>query len=55
MSKSEAMKAISDLKSSAGDPAGSGEGDPTERGQGDPAIPSVDAIVAAFQTFDISR
>lgn len=33
MPKSEAMRLISEFKSSAGDPAGSGEGDPTERGQ----------------------
>ena len=31
MPKSEAMKLISELKASAGDPAGGGEGDPTER------------------------
>lgn len=31
--KSEALKLISELKSSAGDPAGSGEGDPTGRGE----------------------
>ncbi|WP_225782660.1 head maturation protease, ClpP-related [Xenophilus sp. Marseille-Q4582] len=31
--KSEAMRLLSEFKSSAGDPAGSGEGDPTERGQ----------------------
>lgn len=31
MSKAEAMKLISDFKSSSGDPAGSGEGDPTGR------------------------
>lgn len=33
MPKSEAMRLISELKSSAGDPAGSGEGDPTGHGQ----------------------
>lgn len=33
MPKSEAMRLISEFKSSAGDPAGGGEGDPTERGQ----------------------
>jgi ATP-dependent Clp protease, protease subunit len=32
MPKSEAMRLISELKSSAGDPAGSGEGDPTGQG-----------------------
>ena len=31
MPKSEAMRLISEFKSSSGDPAGSGEGDPTER------------------------
>lgn len=31
--KSEAMRLISEIKSSAGDPAGSGEGDPAERGR----------------------
>lgn len=31
MPKSEAMRLISEIKSSAGDPAGSGEGDPTEQ------------------------
>lgn len=33
MPKSEAMRLISEFKSSAGDPAGGGEGDPTERVQ----------------------
>lgn len=32
LSKAEAMKLISEFKSSAGDPAGGGEGDPTGRG-----------------------
>lgn len=32
MPKSEAMRLISEFKSSAGDPVGSGEGDPAERG-----------------------
>lgn len=32
MPKSEAVRLISEIKSSAGDPAGSGEGDPTEHG-----------------------
>lgn len=32
MPKSEAMRLISEIKSSAGDPAGGGEGDPTELG-----------------------
>jgi ATP-dependent Clp protease protease subunit len=33
MPKSEALRLISEFKSSLGDPAGGGEGDPTERGQ----------------------
>ena len=33
MPKSEAMRLISEFKSSAGDPAGNGEGDPTEPGR----------------------
>lgn len=33
MSKSDAMRLISELKSSAGDPAGNGEGDPTDPGR----------------------
>ncbi|KLB49102.1 peptidase, partial [Xanthomonas euvesicatoria] len=33
MPKSEAVRLISEFKSSAGDPAGGGEGDPTEDGQ----------------------
>ena len=37
MPKSEAMRLISELKSSAGDPAGSGEGEPNEHGQRDAA------------------
>jgi ATP-dependent Clp protease protease subunit len=36
MSKVEAMRLISEFKSSAGDPAGGGEGDPTGRAAGDP-------------------
>lgn len=36
MPKSEAMRLLSEIKSSVGDPAGSGEGDPTEREAGDP-------------------
>lgn len=37
MSKADAMRLISELKSDAGDPLGSGAGDPTDRGEGDPA------------------
>lgn len=56
MPKSEAMKLISEFKSSAGDPAGSGEGDPTEPGAGEPAdvAPSEDDIVAALRTFTLN-
>jgi ATP-dependent Clp protease, protease subunit len=56
MPKSEAMKLISEFKSSAGDPAGSGEGDPTEPGPGEPAdvAPSEDDIVAALRTFTLN-
>lgn len=56
MPKSEAMKLISEFKSSVGDPAGSGEGDPTGRGQGDPATaaPSVGEYLAALQTFNLT-
>lgn len=55
MPKSEAMKLISEFKSSEGDPTGSGEGDPTEHGAGDPSevAPSVDAYVEALQSFSI--
>ncbi|MFV0673656.1 head maturation protease, ClpP-related [Variovorax sp. tm] len=41
MPKSEAMRLISEIKSSAGDPAGGGEGDPTERGLGNQAATEV--------------
>jgi len=47
MPKSEAMRLISEFKSSAGDPAGSGEGDPTERVQGDPGV-DVLALLSGF-------
>jgi hypothetical protein len=33
MPKSEAMRLISQIKSSRGEPAGSGEGDPTDNGR----------------------
>jgi ATP-dependent protease ClpP protease subunit len=45
MSKAEAMRLISDFKSGAGDPAGTGEGDPTD---------STAAVVAAFKTFSLN-
>lgn len=49
--KSEAVRLISELKSSAGDPAGTGEGDPTESGQ--QAANDESAIAAAFQSFTL--
>jgi len=45
MPKSEAMKLISEFKSSAGDPAGSAEGDPGERGAGDPPVIDLSAAL----------
>ena len=48
MPKSEAMRLISEVKSSAGDPAGSGVGDPAGRGQ--PADISTTAALAASLT-----
>ena len=48
MPKSEAMRLISEFKSSVGDPAGGGEGDPTERGR--PADISTTAALAASLT-----
>jgi ATP-dependent Clp protease protease subunit len=53
MPKSEAMKLISELKSGAGDPAGSGEGDPT--GHGPPAGSDKAAILAGLQSTPIHR
>lgn len=53
MPKSEAMKLISEFKSSAGDPAGSGEGDPT--GHGSDAVLSETAVFAASLTNIIKR
>ena len=44
MPKSEAMRLISEFKSSAGDPAGGGAGDPTERGPDEPAVQVFDAL-----------
>lgn len=42
--KSEAMRLISEFKSSAGDPAGGGEGDPTGQAQGDPGFDVLSAL-----------
>ena len=53
MPKSEAMRLISELKSSAGDPAGNGEGDPTERGH--PVALSDTAALAASLTTILKR
>ncbi|WP_295850985.1 head maturation protease, ClpP-related [uncultured Xylophilus sp.] len=50
MPKSEAMRLISEFKSSAGDPAGGGEGDPTERGGPAPDSLSTAAALAASLT-----
>lgn len=49
MPKSEAMRLISEFKSSSGDPAGSGEGDPTERDLGDQGA----EVLAALSGFSI--
>lgn len=49
MPKSEAMRLISEFKSSAGDPAGGGEGDPTERDPGDPGAD----VLAALRGFSL--
>lgn len=50
MPKSEAMRLISQFKSSAGDPAGSGEGEPTDHGQRDAAGFKTTAALAANLT-----
>lgn len=54
MPKSEAMRLISDFKSSSGDPAGSGEGDPTEHVQGDPHVKASREVVNALKGFSLS-
>lgn len=51
MPKSEAMRLISEFKSSAGDPAGSGEGDPTEHARGDLGA----EVLAALSGFSLNR
>ncbi|URL59615.1 Clp protease ClpP [Luteibacter flocculans] len=53
MPKSEAMRLISEFKSSSGDPAGGGEGDPTEHGQKAVAQPSEADIAAALRSFTL--
>ncbi|MFZ3119076.1 MAG: ATP-dependent Clp protease proteolytic subunit, partial [Variovorax sp.] len=50
MPKSEAMRLMSEFKSSSGDPAGSGEGDPTGHGQS--AVPH--AELSALREFSLS-
>jgi len=50
MPKSEAMRLISEFKSSAGDPAGSGEGDPTGRVELSPDALSTAAALAVSLT-----
>lgn len=49
MPKSEAMRLISEIKSSSGDPAGSGEGDPTERVPGNQGV----EVLAALSGFTL--
>lgn len=49
MPKSEAMRLISEIKSSAGDPAGGGVGDPTEHGSD--AVSTEQAVLAALKSF----
>lgn len=54
MPKSEAMRLISEIKSSAGDPAGGGEGDPT--GRGEASKPAAAAqVFQALQGFSLSH
>lgn len=53
MPKSEAMKLISEFKSSAGDPAGSGEGDPAGRSAGDPPVIDLSASLTAIKSISI--
>lgn len=50
MTKSDAVRLISEIKSSSGDPAGGGEGDPTERVQLAPDSLSSAAALAASLT-----
>lgn len=50
MPKSEAMRLISEFKSSAGDPAGGGEGDPAGHVQGDPGVD----VLAVLRGFSLS-
>jgi ATP-dependent protease ClpP protease subunit len=53
MPKSEAMRLISEFKSSSGDPAGGGEGDPTERVEIRPdSLSSAAALAASLTTIN---
>ncbi|WP_312914478.1 head maturation protease, ClpP-related [Stenotrophomonas sp.] len=52
MSKSEAMRLISEIKSSRGDPAGSGEGDPTGQRPAAGALSNTAALAAALTTIN---
>lgn len=54
MPKSEAMRLISEIKSSSGDPAGSGEGDPTERAKGDLSDHASQEVFNALNGFSLS-
>ena len=54
MPKSEAMRLISEMKASAGDPAGGGEGDPTERSRRESAAAAGSAhVLNALQGFSL--
>ncbi|MDG2524640.1 Clp protease ClpP [Stenotrophomonas sp. HITSZ_GD] len=55
MPKSEAMRLISEIKTSSGDPAGGGEGDPTEPGDDAGAVPSEEAFAAALRSFSLTQ
>ncbi len=55
MPKNEAMRLISEIKASSGDPAGSGEGDPTEHGDDAGAVTSEEAFAAALRSFSLNH
>lgn len=55
MPKSEAVRLISEIKSSAGDPAGGGEGDPTERDEGDLGAQQEAALVALLRGTNLTN
>lgn len=54
MPKSEAVRLISEIKSSAGDPAGGGEGDPTGHVQGDPNVSASQEVFSALKGFSLN-